>query len=154
MYQHMPVARTVRIMHRARECKVHAEQTSRPDASEWTELRASLPPSPTPSSLSISTWCTRAYVHMCASGVLKDTRAEDTKYSRRVLTSHEKESRFFPSSLIFRASSPSSAGFLRVSHPLLFFGDFSLSFSLLSLLPCIIPVSRIPCARRNTRHSL
>jgi len=23
----------------ARECKVHAEQTSRPNASEWTELR-------------------------------------------------------------------------------------------------------------------
>lgn len=98
----MPVARTVRIMHRARECKVHAEQTSRPDASEWTELRASLPPSPPPLPY-IPAWCTRAYVHMCAPGVLKDTRAEDTKYSRRVLTSHEEESRFFPSSLIFRA---------------------------------------------------
>lgn len=75
MYRHMPVARTVRIMHRARECKVHAEQTSRPDASEWTELRASLPPSPPPLP-HIPAWCTRAYVHMCAPGGTQ-------RYSRR-----------------------------------------------------------------------
>lgn len=63
-----------------------------------------------------------AFVHVCTPEVLKDTRA-DTKYSMpaanaRVLTSHEEESRFFPSSLIFCARSvsvspPLPAGFFR-----------------------------------------
>lgn len=154
-------------MHRARGCKVHAEQTSRPNASEWTELRASLPLSLSlspahPLSYAHPAWCIRVYT--CVPEVLKDTRA-DTEYSgaggERVLTSQEEESLvsfLHPlfSARALRRSLLLTRGLSSSSHPLSV--ALGISFlSLLSLLPCIIPVtrrSRILCARRNTRHSL
>lgn len=74
----MPVARTVRIMHRARECKVHAEQTSCPNASEWTELHASLPLSlfplrPPPPSVCASRLM-HSCVHVCTGGTQRYSR--------------------------------------------------------------------------------
>lgn len=90
MYQHMPVARTVRIMHRARECKVHAEQTSRPDASEWTELRASLPPSPTLSSAHLDLVHICAYV--CVGGTQRYSRGRYKVLSARVNVPRERVS--------------------------------------------------------------
>lgn len=125
----------------------------------------SLSPS-NPLSYAHPAWCIRVYT--CVPEVLKDTRA-DTEYSgaggerARVNVPRGRESRFFPSSLIFCArsasiSSPYPRAFF-LPHPLLILSlsRWGSPLSLFSLLPCIIPVtrrSRIPCARRNTRHSL
>lgn len=91
----------------ARECKVHAEQTSRPNASEWAELRLS--------SSSSSTFHTAPCASFpplpdaCVHQVLKDTcaRVQSTRAGgehARELTSHEEVS--FLSLPLFRLPLP------------------------------------------------
>lgn len=126
----------------ARECKVHAEQTSRSNASEWTGLRLFLSPisSLVPYAAPYARASRRCLMHVC------------TRYSkilgaapRRRRASHEEVS--FLSLIPYliahrrpRSHPRRSSSFLALSSPLIL--SCERDFSSPPLSPCIIPVTR------------